>query len=587
MIELKNLIIKKKKTKNDENLLSTEIVEKLKKEYKNLDNDNPSSRKEIILLKNWFYSSSKEILENIYIEPKEKFYILDELLQISFNETIKQISYVCYDMGDFIKIIWKIYFNLIKNNNQGSGFNEIENFKNERNKIFGKISDRYDQELNRLREEISLKEKNINDLKKEMNIINAFNQNMKENEKFYIEKIGNQQFLMKKLKYGYQRLQNENKKIFTKLERKMNNNDKNNEIITGNGLTEEEIYKEKEEEDYDEDSELNEKDILNCFYEEMRNTNKVSGTVAHQKENIDSELSYKEFSCQTELNLIDKKYDVFFSRNDVLNDILQEYNLKNELIELDLKENNVNQNFSIDNLRRKSKSKKKHILNLFKAPILKNSGKTSSLRLIKKFSQTFNDPLFSSTFQKKDSAKEDSEKKSLYRKIQSSSDLSKFKNKQFEFNSNKIPKTEEIVDITKEKKKFQQSKTLNIGNNNFGNYEKTEFFLNKGEKIRESFKIDGPEFENDKNRAMINKILLNESLKKSSDEFNESDSIALTKRNSSLNSKSNYEENDKILENFNSKLIVKEIINDLLSKFFDANIFEEELMLSLNYKKNK
>ena len=98
--------------KNEDEIIN--FLENIKKEHKSLFSSNPTNRSEIILLQNSLKNQMYFLGENKKFSLKEKYILCDKLLQIYFNEIVRQISFTCFESGQLIMQIWQTFIKLIK-----------------------------------------------------------------------------------------------------------------------------------------------------------------------------------------------------------------------------------------------------------------------------------------------------------------------------------------------------------------------------------------------------------------------------------------------------------------------------------------
>ena len=137
---------------------STEnLVQSLKKELPNLQTDHPSGRNETLILGNWLAKKLQELQLTNVLSVKAKLGKGDELYNLCLNELLRQISLDCFERADLLKKIWKAY---------GTLFDEvIESIKIEQQTAIAKYADECRSIHENYKKELDKKDQEIEQLK--------------------------------------------------------------------------------------------------------------------------------------------------------------------------------------------------------------------------------------------------------------------------------------------------------------------------------------------------------------------------------------------------------------------------------------
>ena len=143
------------------------IMRNLKTELPNAFSSNPSNRQEVLALGNWLINTIKSVQEDNTLSLKEKYYKTDEIYNLCFNELVRQVSLDCLERGELIMKIWKAYLSLSQD--------IIEDVKETEKRIktkviiewesarynFEQVSKEKEKEIQSIKEELEMKGKEI------------------------------------------------------------------------------------------------------------------------------------------------------------------------------------------------------------------------------------------------------------------------------------------------------------------------------------------------------------------------------------------------------------------------------------------
>ncbi|KAL4466832.1 hypothetical protein ABPG74_010429 [Tetrahymena malaccensis] len=91
-----------------------DLAKSLKKQLPNLYTGQPSGRAEVQIIKNWLEGTFEQIQNDSVLDVKEKFQKIDDSLILTFNEMVRQVSYQCKERGMLLITVFSCYFSLIK-----------------------------------------------------------------------------------------------------------------------------------------------------------------------------------------------------------------------------------------------------------------------------------------------------------------------------------------------------------------------------------------------------------------------------------------------------------------------------------------
>ena len=351
------LNIKENDKKEEYNFFLNNLVKDLKKSHSGFFSKGPAGRIQVKKLNEWLEKTIKMICFDIQAEKEKKFILIDEALNITLYELIRQISFNCFERGLFLFKIWNFYFDYLKK------FISFE--KETKNFCIGESKKNHLIKLHNLEEKINYKNDKINNknemidkLKQEIELLKDKIENQEEtfvSNKNHIEKY---KTMAINLKNQNLKLKEENDQLLNKIYSfKQKNLLKETEL-------KKEISKEKtrklssfdESIDLDESNEKFLQSIVNQFECDHKNImeENFENNIIIKKNNDNeekilfsktTEIDFFEFGfrknaeIQTDLNLVNNKFDKIML-NDVVEDLLEEYNYKKKLVDLE----NVNIN---------------------------------------------------------------------------------------------------------------------------------------------------------------------------------------------------------------------------------------------------
>ncbi|KAL4510014.1 hypothetical protein ABPG72_010207 [Tetrahymena utriculariae] len=91
-----------------------DLAKSLKKQLPNLYTGQPSGRAEVQIIKSWLEGTFECIQNDNVIDVKQKFQKIDDSLILTFNEMVRQVSYQCKERGMLLIAVFSCYFSLIK-----------------------------------------------------------------------------------------------------------------------------------------------------------------------------------------------------------------------------------------------------------------------------------------------------------------------------------------------------------------------------------------------------------------------------------------------------------------------------------------
>ncbi|EAR96842.2 EF hand protein (macronuclear) [Tetrahymena thermophila SB210] len=114
--EIQNILTNQTIKPIQENIPSSlvDLAKSLKKQLPNLYTGQPSGRAEVQIIKNWLEGTFEQIQNDNVIDVKEKFQKIDDSLILTFNEMVRQVSYQCKERGMLLITVFSCYFSLIK-----------------------------------------------------------------------------------------------------------------------------------------------------------------------------------------------------------------------------------------------------------------------------------------------------------------------------------------------------------------------------------------------------------------------------------------------------------------------------------------
>lgn len=207
----------------------------LKKDLPTAFSNKTMSRKEILILKNWFYNQEEILNKKTFQNLEEKTNRYFELYSVCLNEIIKEISLECSEKGEIINDIWQKFLNLMASHKFFID-EEIKNYK-EKSKKF-KENCINEQKIISEKDKLLIEEKNNQILELKMNIreMTSQIQLLERKNKTYWEESNKYRYLSKKTNDSYvilkKEYQNLEKKVYQKS--KMDEKTKNPEIFVNN-----------------------------------------------------------------------------------------------------------------------------------------------------------------------------------------------------------------------------------------------------------------------------------------------------------------------------------------------------------------
>ena len=209
--EVKNL-----ENKENYQFFLSNLIMDLKKNHSGFFSNGPASRIQVKVLNNWLKTTLKVISYEITAKEKIKFVLIEDALNIALNEIIRQISFNCFERGNFLYKIFNFYFEY---------YEKLFKFeREEKNSQFGFIKEDILINMQNLEERINkrnqlLKDKNckIDKLEKE---ISSLNKEMENNEKKIIESNEKVLFFKKftnSFKNSFKKIKEENEHLVNKV----------------------------------------------------------------------------------------------------------------------------------------------------------------------------------------------------------------------------------------------------------------------------------------------------------------------------------------------------------------------------------
>jgi len=305
----------------------------------------------------------KLIFQSNELIKKDKYIIADEAFNLCINELIRQISFDCLERGELTTMIWRNYLKLF-NKIIAFELKEKEKFQDQKETEFLKYSKMYKEQLDEKDKIISQQKVYNEDILQEICSLKAEISQWKKNEQKNVEQTEKMKKISEQLFMKGKKLKHENEEIRFKLSKYRDESQKSRVFKKNATMTrmfesqtsfvplneedsDKEFNNELEDqqlkdimkllgEDESENEENNKKNkdlenpiIIKCFQEQKEKILLVKST------EIDLQIRDSFFTnkgVQTELNLIDKKFDPILIKEN-LDENINERIIKKNLLQ--------------------------------------------------------------------------------------------------------------------------------------------------------------------------------------------------------------------------------------------------------------
>ena len=322
------------------------LIVSLKKELPNILNGVPSGRTEVLILGNWLSTQINKIKNHPLLQGKEKIRCADEVYNLTLNELVRQISCECIERGELFTKIWRNYVTLCeeivaeaKNNFEHRLKQHIDEFNNAKKGFLAQLDGKQEEikGLQQSKYEMELKIEHLDRKIAELELKNLnLQQTIAQTRNHFV--TGQKQFRILKrefesLSYKYQKLRNEENHIDDEFDPEEIVRMKFEEVMAKQRAKEaEERLLDSESESFDEPMHFEAEKATYAFNFGAFVGKKIEYQDQEVQVDPDTE-NLVEGECQTELMLINPKFDVLFENMKVVENLTKEVQFKRQIEE--------------------------------------------------------------------------------------------------------------------------------------------------------------------------------------------------------------------------------------------------------------
>ena len=307
----------------------------LKKELPNVFSSVPSNRQEVAVLGRWLLSSLKRLHDDKTVPDRERFYRADEIYSLCFNELIRQVSIDCTERGELMMMVWKAYLSLSEDIIEDIKEKEEqaeERFQGESQKIHAMYDDI-----------LKAKESVIEELQQRIDNDTSQRLTLQQDMRFIelkgiakAEEVVKLKEYISKLKRHYQQLQQEQRDLQYKYQKLK----KNFDLVDDDPLDEQLLIAQQANQ---KNKKLDESDLNLSSSSDGENAQRPAvffgraqekATIYEDKSIIcDIQNECQEIEIQTDLVLMNEKYDQILETQEILDNIILEEEAKLKLMQ--------------------------------------------------------------------------------------------------------------------------------------------------------------------------------------------------------------------------------------------------------------